>query len=173
MTAVSRAVAGWLSGLNWWRWPFLWIILIPVVTMPLQVERLGASEGFLAANVFENCDLVPDIPGQTNTWKCAVEDVLPTLMPGFLNLVAFAWLLSPRRKTRYAALAAGTLGALRLAVPALIYLALASPISVRTQYWPGPNESAAASVILWFLSVAALSRFPAAWLRLTGEETQD
>jgi hypothetical protein len=172
MPTSVRPIRGWFSGLNWWRWPFLWVLLVPVVTMPLQVERLGASEGFLAANVYENCDLAPG-PGLTNTWKCPVECVLPTLMPGLLNLVAFLWLVSPRRKTRYAALVAGALGAVRVAVPALIYMALGSPISLRTQYWPGPNESAAASVILWLLSVAVLAVFPAIWLRLTGQETQD
>jgi len=151
--------AGWFRRLNWWAWPFLWIVLIPGVTIPWQIVLLGNSGRWPAAQVYDNCDLVPGIPRATNTWHCAPEHVLPTLLPGLLMLVAFLWLLSPRRGTRYAAAVAGSLGALRLVVPALIYVA-SGTVSVRTTFFPGPDASVAASVVLWGLSVAAMVVFP-------------
>ena len=153
MTTAVRMVAGWFAWVNWWGWPFLWILLIPMVTMPLQVERVGSM-------VWDNCVQEPGIPGAKNTWQCPVEDVLPTLWPGLLNLVVFLWLLSPRPRSRHAAAVAGSLGAARLVVPGLIYVVLGSPLTLRTQYWPGPDESAIASVVLWSVSLAAALTFP-------------
>jgi hypothetical protein len=156
--AVVRTVSGWL---NSWRWPFLWILLIPGVTIPWQIVLLGNSGRWPAARVYDNCELEPDIRGATNTWECSPEHVLPTLIPGLLSLGAFLWLLSSRQQVRYAAILAGSLGALRLVVPTLIYAA-SDPVSVRTAFFPGPDASVAASVALWVVSIAAALAFP--WL---------
>ncbi|HEU4759236.1 MAG TPA: hypothetical protein VFT91_04555 [Dehalococcoidia bacterium] len=102
--------------------------------------------------------LEPGVYGD-NTWDCPAENVLPTLLPGLLNLGAFLWLLSPHRGARLAGLTAGSLGAARLVVPGLIYLALGT-VSLRTTFWPGPNESVIASVVLWGLSLIAAVAFP-------------
>jgi|GEM_PF-5224621 len=149
-----------------WLFPFLWILLIPMVTMPLQVERLGASEGFLAANVHDECELVAGDGwdyslslSTRNNWECPLENVLPTLLPGALNVVPFLWLLSRQRKVRYAALVAGSLGLVRVVVPALIYVA-AGTVTLRTTYWPGPDAAVVASLTLWVLSLAAVFAIP-------------
>jgi hypothetical protein len=134
-------------------------MLIPGVTIPWQIVLLGNAGRWPAARVYDNCDLEPDLRGATNTWECSPEHVLPTLIPGLLILGTFLWLLSSRRQVRYAALLAGSLGALRLVVPALIYVA-SGTVSVRTTFFPGPDASVAASVILWGLSVAAMVVFP-------------
>ena len=156
---VVRTFGGWVSRLNWWGWPFLWIILIPGVTIPWQIVLLGNSGRWPAAGVYDNCDLEPDIRGATNTWECAPEHVLPTLLPGVLILVAFLWLQSPERPARYAALVAGTLGAVRLIAPALIYV-ISGTVTLRTTFFPGPDASAALSVSLWAVSIAVALAFP-------------
>ena len=156
---VVQTFGGWFSRLNWWGWPFSWIVLIPGVTIPWQIVLLGNSGRWPAANVYDNCDLEPDVRGATNTWECAPEYVLPTLLPGVLILVAFLWLRSPERPTRYAAVIAGTLGAARLITPALIYVA-SGTVTLRTTFFPGPDASVALSASLWVVSIAAALAFP-------------
>ncbi|MFQ5879929.1 MAG: hypothetical protein ACE5IZ_07155 [Dehalococcoidia bacterium] len=121
-----------------WGWPFLWILLIPIVTVPwhgILLEDLGRG-------------------------RYPVEDVLPTLAPGLLNLVAFLWVLSPERRTQYAALVAGILGSVRLVVPALIYMASGPTITVDGFLGGVNTPSIFASWILWGLSLAAALAFP-------------
>ncbi|MBI1885121.1 MAG: hypothetical protein HYS09_02205 [Chloroflexi bacterium] len=132
--------------------------------MPLQVWLQGNSGGWPSADVYDECRLVHGRqlePGVfiDNRWECPVENVLPTLLPGALNLGAFLWLAIPRQRTRYAALFAGVLGGARLAAPALMYLVL-DPVMLRTTFWPGPNASVAASLALWVVSVGAAVVFP-------------
>jgi MFS family permease len=156
---VVRTVSGWLPWLNWWRWPFLWIILIPGVTIPWQIVLLGNSGRWPAARVYDNCELEPDIRGATNTWECSPEHVLPTLLPGLLILVALLWLFSSVRRTRLAAVVAGGLAVARLITPALIYVA-SGTVTLRTTFFPGPDASVAASVALWMVSIAVAFAFP-------------
>jgi hypothetical protein len=130
----------------WWL-PFLWVILIPLVTVPLQVERLGSSSGFANASIHDRCELLSRpyesvVPGfkTMNTWRCDAKDVVGTLSPGLFNLAPLLLLGWPRRRTRLAALVAGGLGALR--------------------YFPGPNEAVVASLGLWVASVVLAILFP-------------
>jgi hypothetical protein len=62
---------------------------------------------------------------------------LPTLLPGLLNLGAFLWLLSSSTVTRRVAFLAGVLGAIRVAVPALMYALAGSNVSIFR--WPDQN----------------------------------
>jgi hypothetical protein len=139
--------------------------------MPLQAWLLGNTGGWPSANVYDNCQLVPTSPVDPggvsihNKWVCSARDVLPSLLPGLLNLGAGLWILSPQRSVRLAATLALILGAVRLVVPALTYIAM-DPVSIRTTFWPGPNLSMATSVILWFVSLGATMRFHS----LTGAE---
>ena len=110
-----------------WAWPFLWILLIPVGTVLWQQSLLNG--------VVSNCVVVDTKPigdgffGYESTYECQAINVLPTLLPGLLNLVAFLWVVFPG-PTRYAALVAGALGALSLLVPALVYMAHGSTLEV-------------------------------------------
>ena len=165
MAADKRTVSGSLSWLKWWAWPFVWILISPAVTMPVQVWLLGNSGDWPSASVYENCELIHGRvlePGVfvDNRWRCGADDVVQTLLPGLLNLGPLLWLGLPGR-TRLAALVAGGLGAARLAVPALTYVALGT-VDLRTTFWPGPDETVIASVALWAASAVAFILFPRA-----------
>jgi hypothetical protein len=143
----------WLPWLNQWGWPFVWILLIPMATVFWSAVLLqqALDEGI--------CTFVP-IAGEriVDQWRCPREDVSPTLLPGLLNLVAFSWVLSGQREVRWAALVAGTLGAVRLAAPLLIYglsgayvdIGDLRPIIVFAQ-----GSSVLASWVLWGLSAVS------------------
>ena len=151
------ASKGWFSWLNEWGWPFAWILLIPAVTVSWQAVLLHSL-----ANQ-DNCVLIFRGELGGDEWGCPVGDVLPTLLPGLLNLVAFLWLVFPGR-TRHAALIAGTLGALRLGVPVLLYITSGPDMTVVTGglIWPAVRgDSFLASWVLWFLSLVAAGVF--AW----------
>ncbi len=153
MARNKRTFRGWFSWLNDWAWPFLWILLIPAVTVPLQQALLWqeALPGVFAGT--SNCQRSGEY---WEAWECPVGDVLPTLLPGLLNLVPFLWLLSPVRRTRYAAAVAGTLGAVRVVVPAIIYVASGTTVVV-DPFLPTTyvDLSFEASWLLWGLSLVA------------------
>lgn len=135
-----------------WAWPFAWILLIPIVTGFWRYGLLGGV-------VEHDCVPLPPYNPFAQAYECPVEDVLPTLLPGLLNLVAFLWVLSSRRQVQYAALVAGTLGAVRLAVPALIYVASGPAITIgenRVFDTPATLES----FVLWLISLAVALVFP-------------
>jgi len=146
------------SWFNAWGWPFIWILLIPSVTLFWSAVLLD--------NVLDEdvCTLVKEgwhAGGEghgPDVWRCPWEDAWPTLLPGLLNLVAFAWVLSGRREVRWAGLVAGTLSAVRLAAPLLIYRLSGAEIYGTTgTYWFGPNgsDSTGVSFLLWLLSAVS------------------
>jgi hypothetical protein len=138
-----------------WIWPFLWIVFIPLVTVPLSaawlhrvvvvgyphcVERVGEVHMF-----------VP--------YECPAGDMLPALLPGLLNLGAFFWVLSPRKRVQIAAVVAGSLGTARLLVP-LLSIWRADTVVVGTLGgWHIEHESVFVSLLLWLLSVVAMLVF--------------
>ena len=124
MAMSEPAARSWLSGLNRWGWPFAWILLIPVVTGWSQAVLL---DHFVVNG--ESCTFIDSVSSAKTTvaagaewWGCPGRDVAPTLLPGLLNLVPLFWLWSSRQQVRLAALAAATLGGVRLVVPLLMYL---------------------------------------------------
>jgi len=153
---MSASTSGrWLPWLNQWGWPFVWILLIPIATVFWSAVLLDQilDEGI--------CDFVEPPFGQEvlfDEWRCPREDVLPTLLPGLLNLVAFSWVLSGRQKVRWAALVAGTVGAVRLAAPLLIYRLSGAYVDIgdfRPITVSGPASSVLLSWGLWGLSAVS------------------
>src|SRR3990170_785091 len=90
-----------------WRWPFVWILLAPLATVPLTLTMLAFRPGGHYCG--DLCDNVP------------LGHALASLWPGIFNLAPFLWLRSSSGRVRGAAVVAGILGALRVAVPALMY----------------------------------------------------
>jgi hypothetical protein len=95
-----------------WFCPFLWVLLIPVVTVPLSV--------FLQSRMtlYEGTDLSL---GNGGPW--AVRDqALGTFFPALLNLVAFAWCFFGQGRARWAAIWAGIIGAAGAILPFVVML---------------------------------------------------
>lgn len=94
------------------RWgPFAWIVLIPVVTIPLT-QAITAT--FVKSS---ECNYQVDFLG--GEASCPDGPVLLALMPGLLNLAPILWLLINDVEVRRNAVIAGGLGAARFAVPML------------------------------------------------------
>ena len=102
-----------------WVQPMLWLVLTPVVTVP---ATLVLTDLILHTNA---CQVTPEffIGGEAS---CQPGPVLAALLPGLLNLAPILWLRSSESKTRFAAIAATTIGAVRLIVPLAILMTNAS-----------------------------------------------
>jgi hypothetical protein len=147
-----------------WFLPFAWILIVPAVTVPLHIGLLGVItdgyhyEGIFASGDAGACTQVNQLK-YDKLWHCPLEAAAPTLLPGLLNLAPLLFLFSSARRARYAGLVAGSLGAVRLIVPALIYAADAPDVEIIGSYqWPpamGSLASVYASVALWMVSLAA------------------
>jgi len=140
-----------LSWFNAWGWPFIWILLIPVVTGIWSEILIEDAVDESTCTLIKSAGAV-EFEFFYEIWRCPREDMLPTLLPGLLNLVAFAWVLSGKREVRWAALMAGTLGAVRLAVPAAIYWHSGAYLEI---HGGGATSSARASLGLWLLSAVS------------------
>ena len=95
-----------------WFWPFVWVLLIPVVSVPLSV--------FFQSRIllYEGTEL-----GLGNGGPWAVRDqALGTFFPALLNLVAFAWCFIGHGRTRWAAVWAGIIGAAGAILPFVVML---------------------------------------------------
>jgi hypothetical protein len=110
-----------------WFWPFLWVLLIPVVSVPLSVffqSRMVLSEG-------SELGL-----GNGGPWA-ARDAALSTFFPALLNLLAFAWCILGDGRTRWAALWAGVIGAAGALLPFVVILNTDSlgPDGLHYVYW--------------------------------------
>jgi hypothetical protein len=132
---------------NSWLWPLLWLLLVPLITVPLTLRLLGGLEGCTAL-------LHTPPPG----YRCSTQAALLSLAPGLLNLLPALWLRSRDPSVRSAALLATALGAIRLAAPALMYLAQGTEVRiVNGIVWlPNPN-STLVSLGLWIVSLCAVA----------------
>jgi hypothetical protein len=94
-----------------WQWPFVWVITIPVATVPitylLMVSRISLCT---SAGGFE-----------VRYYECPTSVMIPTLVPGILNLVPFVWLRSAKPQVWTAGLIAGMLGLVRFLSPLAQY----------------------------------------------------
>ena len=129
LTSSSR-----FSWLNDWSMPFRWIILAPIVTVPLsaiafaalirQPEEIGLPPNRPESQIglFQggSCDSFLSTP--CYDYAEVVPALLAFALPGLLNLAPLAWTLSGSLRARIAGLTAGLLGALRLAIPALVLM---------------------------------------------------
>ena len=104
----------------------LWLVLVPIITVP---STLILTSLILHTNA---CHVTPDFFG--GQASCQVGLVLVALLPGLLNLAPTLWLRSTSSKTRFAAIAATSIGAIRLVVPAAILIANASADPANANY---------------------------------------
>jgi hypothetical protein len=138
-----------------WYLPLLWILLIPVVTVPLT--------GFLEDRVKYHSGLCSVTPGFFGAYaSCSIGVLLLLLSPGLLNLVPLWWLRSTHPKLKAAALCATGLGALRLIVPVAAVIASPDDNPVSASPGPlGPSELVLAilaiNLVLWIMT------FPVMW----------
>ena len=110
-----------------WFWPFLWVLLIPAVSVPLtifQQSRITLQEGTEMSL------------GSGGLWVTR-DSALGTFSPAMLNLVAFAWCFFGNGRARWAALWAGIIGAAGAFLPFLVMLNTDSlgPDGVHYVYW--------------------------------------
>ncbi|OGO49921.1 MAG: hypothetical protein A2148_07755 [Chloroflexi bacterium RBG_16_68_14] len=138
-------------GPEWALLPIAWAVLVPALTVPLQIAYLDrVADGTCTEVPSANIDIV---------WTCSTVDVLPTLLPGLLNVVPLLWLVSSRGDVRCAALAAAVFGAVRLLVPALFWLAEGDDVTLIGSYQFPPatpyNASLVVGPFLWFLTLAS------------------
>ncbi len=119
---------------KWWM-PFLWVILTPIVTVPLSAILFGVLAGYhephevgLPPNpppcprpfeLFADPD--PDCGPQFGYSEVSVT-LLAFIVPGLLNLAPFLWVSSTRPRVRAAGIVAGLLGLLRLALPPTVLM---------------------------------------------------
>ena len=122
MATIENGSVG-RSSAPWW-FPFRWIILAPIVSVPLS----AALFEMLAGNQEPEAVGLPASDAGCS-WFCSAyeyAELNPTLIaftvPGVVNLVAFAWVLSKEPRVRIAAMVAGLLGLLRLSVPTIVLL---------------------------------------------------
>ncbi len=129
---TSRASPSWLN--KWWM-PFLWIILTPIVTVPLSAILFSVLAGYLEPPEVGLPPNPPPCPFLNGFFGDPVPDcgpqfryseVGPTIfafvLPGLLNLVPFLWVSSRRSMVRTAGIVAGLLGLLRLALPPTVLM---------------------------------------------------
>lgn len=126
---TSRDSSSWLN--QWWV-PFLWIILTPIVTVPLSAMLFDALAGYHEPQEV-------GLPGPARTDGCDRDgwfggwcptyhyyEVAPTfiafVLPGLLNLVPFLWVSSTRPRVLAAGIVAGLLGVLRLSIPVMVLM---------------------------------------------------
>jgi hypothetical protein len=132
-----------------WVWPVLWLLLVPLITVPLTLRLLGELEGCTAL-------LQTPPPG----YRCSAPAALLSLAPGLLNLLPALWLRSHDRRVRSAALLATALGVIRLVVPAVMYLAQGANVWIvyGITWLPNPN-STLVSLGLWIVSLCVAAGF--------------
>ncbi len=111
------------SWLNDWSRPFWWIILTPIVTVPLSAILFSVLAGYHSPGEVG----LPDRSEHGwfgTTYEYA--EVLPTLiafaLPGLLNLVPFLWVSSTRPRVLAAGIVAGLLGIVRFSIPVIVLM---------------------------------------------------
>ena len=140
MTTNARTRTGRFGRLDKWWSPFVWIMLTPIVTLPLSVLLSPSAHGGSELSL-------PDEPPDAIAGFCPEGDdpfgscipnflspfyeyyeVTPTVtafaLPGLLNLAAFGWAASGKRRVRAAGTVAGLLGLLRLSIPVAVLMSL-------------------------------------------------
>jgi len=142
-----------------WYLPLLWILLIPIVTVPLTNvlgDRAEYHSGFCSVNAGNYL-----LPGLGVYASCSTGLLLLLLSPGLLNLVPLWWLRSTHPKLRAAALWATVLGALRLIVPATAVIAspVDNPVDAVSGLF-GPSDFVLSiltvSLVLWLATIPAI-----------------
>ena len=151
---------------DWWN-PFLWIILTPIVTVPLSMLLFG-----LLVGTHDGSEVgLPNtsLPGGERYERCFIDcpsyttyeysEVAPTVValpfPGLLNLAPFVWAFSKKPKVRIAGIVAGLLGLLRLSVAPTVLMLLFTRLTGTdgTSYFQW--SSASGLLVLWGIGFLA------------------
>ncbi|MBI1886648.1 MAG: hypothetical protein HYS09_10120 [Chloroflexi bacterium] len=171
--ATELTSRSWFSRLDKWWIPFLWLILTPIVTVPLSAglfELLGGYHEPQAVGLSDRCGY---------SWFCATEysearaTVMAFALPGLLGLAPFLWAASSKARVSSAGIVAGFLGTAQAWLPVLVlYLSFdrVTGDDGRTYFLhSGWVESSAHSVVWFFGFVAWLASLVGWWLfgRLT------
>ena len=122
MAAAARPLTDRFPWLDDWTLPFKWIVLTPLVTLPVSAALF---EGFVIRSPAE-AGLPVREPGCE--WWCSdyrYGEVTPTVLafavPGLINLLpVVVWGHSTKPRVRQAATIAGLLGLLRLSAPLIL-----------------------------------------------------
>ena len=85
------------------HWPFLMMFFSPVLTLPI-------TGGIIAG--------LPDCGLDEPWWE--LRHMRLALLPGLVDLLLFAWLLSGKLKVRLAAVVAGVIGIFRVGFPQVL-----------------------------------------------------
>jgi hypothetical protein len=110
-----------------WFWPFLWVLLIPAISVPFSVALQSRM------TLYEGTELGL---GSGGPWA-ARDEALATFLPAMLSLVAFAWCLLGDGRARWAAVWAGIIGGAGALLPFLVILSTDSlgPDNTHYVYW--------------------------------------
>lgn len=113
LTAVESP--SWLN--EWWT-PFLWIILTPIVTVPLSAILFLLLAGYQEEKDVLDCSFLCD----PHDYFAVRGTITAFALPGLLNLVPFVWVVSRNTRARLAGIVAGLLGLARLLIPAVVLI---------------------------------------------------
>jgi hypothetical protein len=110
--------------------PFWWIILTPIVTVPVSAVLFDTLAGYQTPaevglpDPAAGCDRDSWFGGFCSTYR--YSEVAPTIfafvLPGLLNLVSFLWVCSTRPRVLAAGIVAGLLGIVRFSIPVIVLM---------------------------------------------------
>ena len=115
---TSRASPSWL---NKGSMPFLWIILTPIVTVPLSIILFLLLAGYQEEkDIFAQPSCI--LHCTPNDYLAVNGTIAAFALPGLVNLVPFVWVVSRNTRARLAGIVAGLLGLARLIIPAVVLI---------------------------------------------------
>ncbi len=115
---TSRASPSWL---NKGSMPFLWIILTPIVTVPLSIILFLLLAGYQEEkDIFAQPSCI--LYCTPNDYLAVNGTIAAFALPGLVNLVPFVWVVSRNTRARLAGIVAGLLGLARLIIPAVLLI---------------------------------------------------
>lgn len=157
MTIMNRFSSG-RSRIGFWMLPFLWILLLPLVTVPMSL--------MLSDVVLDCVRLTGSFLG---TRRCETSSLLLTYLPGAALIGAYLFFPLGDDRVRKASLIAGTIGLVRFVMPLTVLATFGR--TFETTFWPPPNVVAAAavSVVLYWLVTVPASIWFARTLRVPTE----
>ncbi len=123
MTVQPQGVEAESAQAGWSRWPIRIAVLSPLITLPLS-KILFDGFAWMDPNRI-------GLPSSGESWLFGTQHwgyaqipwtFVAILLPGLVNLTPFAWLLAEEKRTKAAAIVAGSSGIFRLAVPLFLLL---------------------------------------------------
>jgi uncharacterized protein len=107
---MMQAVSGWCSRHQAWYQPFLFLLLLPLFTVPATMFlRIAVVDCWVPRGF---CDMICAV-------ECPTIPVIGSLAPGLLGLACVCWARSTRPEVKEAGSVATVLAILRVVVPAV------------------------------------------------------